>query len=36
MLEFGHITLDPALWMYQQSIAKVAFVDEKISAPAAG
>ncbi|MEV4316278.1 hypothetical protein [Actinocrispum sp. NPDC049592] len=35
MLEFGHINLDPALRMYQQSIAKVAFVDEKLNAKAA-
>jgi exonuclease VII small subunit len=31
MLEFGDIKLDPALRMYQQSIVKVSFVDEKLS-----
>ncbi|MCE7008143.1 hypothetical protein LWC34_35800 [Kibdelosporangium philippinense] len=30
MLEFGNLNVVPALGFYQQSVAKVAFVDEKL------
>lgn len=37
MLEFGQVRLDIGLKLYQQSIAKVSFVDERLSGrPATG
>jgi exonuclease VII small subunit len=35
MLEFGQVRLDVGLKLYQQSVAKVSFVDERLTGPSA-